>query len=449
MFIGKTKTPFVMKKVLLALAIIASVQAAYAQTGHEALMKAIEKAQEATQNPKKAANPATWTTLAQAYLNAYNAPTGNILSGVDKAQLALTMGKDKPTSSENVVLGGVQYVKDVYADKNLYFNANGILEFVEITKPVIPDALVKALDAYKKAHEVDAKGKKTEDIKSGIMLVNTSYTEDATVAYTIGNLSKAAELFAAAYEASLVQPYAKVDTASLSNAGLVSVMSNNFANAQKYYEKCLEYNYFGDNGSVYANLAECAQKLDTTAAGRAKAKVYLEEGFQKFPNSEQNLYGLINYYSASGESADELFKLIGKAKANSPDNPSIYYVEGNAYSKLERYDEALKSYRDAQKVDPKFNWGYIGEGTLHTTRADKLVEEAQKTLDDAKYTQLVDEYYKAMAAGIDVYEKAIEITADENLKRTIGDILKTLYYRLREQDPKYQAGYDKYNELYK
>lgn len=439
----------IMRKVLLTLAILASSQAAFAQANQEALRGAIDKAQVAAQNPKKAVKPATWTSLAQAYLNAYTAPTSNVLQGVDRVQLALTMGKDKPVSTENVVLGGVEYSKDVYADKNLYFNAAGQMEFTEVTKPVVEDALAKALEAYKKAHEVDAKGQKTEDITNGIMRISENFAADATTAYRIGDMSKAKVLFEQAYETSLVKPYARIDTASLSNAGLVAFMSNDFASARKFYEKCLDYGYFGDNGSVYARLADCAQKLDTSAVGRTKAKEYLEEGFQKYPNSEENLYGLINYYSASGESADQLFELIGKAKANSPENPSIYYVEGNAYAKLDRYDEALASYREAQKVDPNFNWGYIGEGTLHTALADKLVDEAQKTFDDKKYTELVDQYYKAMAAGIEVYEKAIAITKDENLQRTIGDILKTLYYRLRDQDPKYQAGYDKYSELYK
>lgn len=435
-----------MKKILIALAVLASFQVANAQTG-DALTKAIEKAQEATQNPKKATNVATWLTLAKTYMDAYNAPTGSILPGINKTELALTL-KEKPASTQDVVISGQQFTKEVYADKNLYFSGNGQLEFVEVTKPVVENALSKALEAYQKAFEVDTKGKKAEDISNGIKQVSSDFAADAATAYRLGDFSKSKDLFSDAVDASLVKPYNQLDTASLSNAGLVSFFASDFASAQSFYEKCLHYNYYGDNGNVFARLADCAQKLDTTAAGKDKAKAYLEEGFEKFPQSEENLYGLINYYSSTGESADELFKLIDKAKAKAPDNASIYYVEGNAYAKLDKFDEALSSYRDAQKVDPEFNWGYIGEGSLYTGKADKLVEEAQKTLDDAKYTELVNQYYAAMSSAIDVYEKAFEKTKEESLKGTIGEILKTLYYRLREQDPKYQAGYEKYSALY-
>ena len=438
-----------MKKILIVLAVLASFQVANAQNNSEALTKEIEKAQTLTQNPKKAANPASWLTLAKAYVAAYNAPTGNIIPGISKTELALTMAKEKPQSSENVTINGQQYTKDVYADKNLYISPSGQLDIVEVTKPVVKDALSKALEAYQQAFSCDTKGKKTQEISEGIKQIATYFANDAANAYRLSDLKKSKELFANAVDASMTKPYEKLDTASLSNAGLVSFMDKDYASAQKYYEKCVENKFYGDNGGIYARLADCAMALDTTAAGKAKAKGYLEQGFEKFPQSEENLYGLINYYSASGESEDQLFALIDKAKAKSPDNASIYYVEGNAYAKLNKFDEALAAYRQAQKVDPKFNWGFIGEGSLYTGKADKLVAEAQQTLDDAKYTALVNQYYDAMKSAIDVYEKAYDLTTDESLKPTLGDILKTLYYRLREQDPKYQAGYEKYLAIYK
>ena len=51
-----------MKKILLVLALIATVQFAYAQKP-EALKKAVEKAEVEAQNPKKAAKAATWLKL--------------------------------------------------------------------------------------------------------------------------------------------------------------------------------------------------------------------------------------------------------------------------------------------------------------------------------------------------------------------------------------------------
>lgn len=53
------------------------------------------------------------------------------------------MGSEKAQSTEVVTINGEQYEKNVYADKNLYFNDKGQLAIIEVTKPVYADALEK------------------------------------------------------------------------------------------------------------------------------------------------------------------------------------------------------------------------------------------------------------------------------------------------------------------
>ena len=62
-----------MKRILIALAVLFSVQLADAQVTPDAARKALDKAIEATRNEKKAAKPDTWLKLAAAYMDAYNA----------------------------------------------------------------------------------------------------------------------------------------------------------------------------------------------------------------------------------------------------------------------------------------------------------------------------------------------------------------------------------------
>ena len=106
-----------MKKILIVLALLASVQVANAQGGVAAAKKALDAAIEASQNAKKATKVATWTKLAETYLDAYNAPSSNVWIGATENELKLAMGNDKPSSTETVDLGGEQYVKQVFADK--------------------------------------------------------------------------------------------------------------------------------------------------------------------------------------------------------------------------------------------------------------------------------------------------------------------------------------------
>ena len=431
-----------MKKILIVLAVLASVPFANAQTNVNAVKKAVETAQAATQNTKKAAKAATWLKLANAYMNAYNAPTGNILPGTSQTELKLLLGNDKPTSTEAVVLNNAQYTKEVYADKNLYFDGSGRLAIVDVTNPVYADALEQALAAYKKAFALDPG--KSKDVTAGLKTIAEKYVNEAYSAYSLGNIEKANTLFEAAYSAAAEKPYEHIDTNSLYNTGFTAWNLGNFGKARTAFEKCLDYKYFGEGGEVFAKLADCAAKLDTSKAGALAAKDYLEKGFAQFPESQSILIGLINYYVSSGENTDKLFSLLDNAKKNEPNNASLYYVEGNARLKLGDADKAVEAYRKCAEIDPKYEWGFFGEGQLHYNKAVELSEKAQSELDDAKYMALVQQFETELKASIEPFEKTFEMARDEQLKSVAAEYLKNVYFRFRDQDPKFKAGYEKY-----
>ena len=86
-----------MKRILIALAVLLSVQVADAQTkSPDAAKKAVAAAEAAAENPKKAAKVATWVKLATSYMDAYNAPAGSAWIGASKQELQLLMGGQQP-----------------------------------------------------------------------------------------------------------------------------------------------------------------------------------------------------------------------------------------------------------------------------------------------------------------------------------------------------------------
>ena len=436
-----------MKKIFIVLALLASFQVANAQGGVGAAKKALDAAIAASQNAKKADKVATWTKLAETYIDAYNAPSANVWVGATENELKLAMGNDRASSAEEVVLGGEQYTKQVYADKNLYFNGKGQLEIIEVTKPIVENALSKALEAYKKAYELDTKATKTKDIAAGIKNIVSKFNTEAYNAYTLGNVVASERLFENAFSASSQKPCEAIDTSSLYNAGWTSYASENYGKAKVLFDKCLDYGYFAKDGEVFVKLADCASKLDTTAAGKVAQKNYLEQGFTKFPQSQGLLIGLINYYINSGEDTNRLFTLIDDAKKNEPNNASLYYVEGNIHSKLGNVDEAIAAYEKCAVIDPNYEYGYIGEGLMYYNQASEFVEKAQNEMDDNKYMALVQQFEKALKGCIDPFEKAYSISKDEGIKSSIAEYLKNAYYRFRDEDPKYMAGYEKYTKL--
>lgn len=430
-----------MKKILLALAMFAAIQVADAQVKSAAdVKKSVEAAEAATQNVKKAVKTATWLKLGQEYVKAYDAPTGNILPGSNKTELTLMMGSEKPVSSEEVTVNNERYTKDVYADKNLYFNQNGQLVIIEVTKPVYKDALERAVKAYQKAYELDEKHAKDKDVAAAFDYISQKYVSEAFNKYTFGDVATASKLFEKAADVEALAPLSKIDTSVIYNAGFTAMAAKDNERALKFFKRCYDLGYYYEGGEVFARLAE----VDTL-----NTKKYLEEGFSKFPQSQSILIGLINYYLKNNEDTETLFGLLDKAKANEPNNASLFYVEGNIRAQLGQIDKAVVAYEECAKINPEYEYGFIGEGTMFYNRAIELQTKAQEEIDDAKYMALVKEFEESLKSCIAPFEKAFEITKDANIKAGIASYLKNAFYRFREESAENQTKYEKYAEIAK
>lgn len=451
-----------MKRILLAIALFASVTVANAQQSGvksvAAAQKAVEKAIEKTENPKQAAKPDTWIKLAKSYVDAYNAPMGNGWIGATRQDLALILGEDRPSSEEWVEIQGQQFIKAVFETRDYYYNEQEVLSMIIVTKPVYADALEQALAAYEQAYACDDKGKKAKDIREGLQVIASKFTQDAYNAYTLGDTEKATYCFEMAVKASETKPCEVVDTNAVYNSALLSYLDGaaleakgdtvaaqtRYDKAESYYKKCLDLKYYSDGGDVFAKLADLEIKKGNKEAGRD----YLEQAFQMFPQSQSILVGLINFYMTSGENTDRLFQLVDAAKQNEPNNASLYYVEGNIYLELGREDEAVAAYSKCSEINPDYEFGYIGVGQLYYNKAVRIQEEAAQILDDAEYEARVQDFMEALKSCIEPFELAFAITKDDSIKVAIAEYLKNACYRFSD-DPVYAEKYKKYNAVVK
>ena len=192
-----------MKKILLVLALACGMQVAFAQKSDADLQKAVDKALAATQDAKKAVKPATWVTLAKAYMAAYANPVANFTTGIDKNTFAM-MNKEKPVSVSDVVLDGQAFEKQSFSHVDVYFNAAGVLAIVDVTRQSVPgDLLGLAAEAYAKAFEL---GGKEKDIDPKLQEIVNDYYNDAFTAYQLGDIAKASKLFKGAADVSVLAP---------------------------------------------------------------------------------------------------------------------------------------------------------------------------------------------------------------------------------------------------
>ena len=447
-----------MKRIFIALALVLSLQVADAQVkSPAAVKKAVEAAEAASQDPKKNIKPTTWLKLAEAYMNAYTNPAGIGWVGASKQELQMLMAGQQPLSVEQAEVAGEAYTKEVYATCNYYFNGAGVLQIIEVTAPLYEDALENARVAYYEANKVDAKQAKLKDVNAGLEDIARKYINDAFNSYQFGDLAGASVLFEKAAKAAATEPLNKIDTTAVYNAGFTAWMVQDYERAKSFFLECLAVPYYHEDGEVYSKLADVYAKL----GDKAMTVETLEKGFSQFPQSQSILIGLINYYLENNENPERLFELIDMAKKNEPNNASLFYVEGNIYNELrqatkddeakaaEYLAKAVEAYDACEGVNPAYEFGHIGKGVMYYNYAIEIQEKANLEFDDKKYMALVEQFEAALMNSLEPFEKAFAVSADNNLKVSIAEYLKNIYYRFVSKGAEYEAGYNKYAEIVK
>ena len=435
-----------MKRILLAVSLILSITAVSAQPKSAAdAAKAIEKAKTASQDAKKAAKPATWINLAKAYLEAYEQPTKNLLVNTPQMEVKLFLKDQKVLGSEEFKGPESVYTVDHYADKDLYYNQNGILEMWKVTKPAVEgDLLGEALNCISKAASVDPKGSKAKDLAEMVENIHGKLNNDALSSYLIGDFPAAAKLFEQTVDSYANPVVGKIDSLNTYYTAMVSNMAGDKDNSIKFYNKCIDMGFYQE-GNTFSNLAA----IYKDAGDIETCKATLEKGFAAYPQSQGILVGLINLYRESGEDNSKLFDLLHTAQKNEPTNASLFYVEGEIYKQLGDIDNAVKYYEKSVEANPTYVFGKLGQGILFYENAVKIQDEAANEFDDAKYMALLEKIDESLAKAIDPFEQAFTMTDDNEVKTAVAEYLKNIYFRLREKNESYAALFEKYNNFLK
>lgn len=431
-----------MKKIMIAFALMLAFQTVKSQeirTPAE-IKSALASAEKASNDAKKAEKVATWFKLGKVNLDAYVTAQGYGAVGLSEQEVQLMMSNEKDAPVSEEVVGGVPMKKVSYSTAD-YFYQDGKLAIVKITKPFTENALEKSAAAFGKAHTLDIKGQKTKDITEALEKLDKFFNEEAYLAYRFGDMKTASEYFEKAYKVSIQAPLSKMDSAALYNAGFTAWSDNNLDRAKTLFTDAVAINYVGEGGDAYVKLSDIADKQ----GDKALSKEWLEKGFVLYPESQGILVGLINYYVTSGENTSELFAIIDKAKANEPNNASLFYVEGNVHKNLNEIDEALAAYDKCSVINPNYEYGLIGKGILFYEQALKFQDLASNEMDDAKWEEYNKQFENALRSCIEPFEKAFEITGDASVRKSICEYLKNACFRFRNEDESYMKKYEKYS----
>jgi len=78
-----------------------------------------------------------------------------------------------------------------------------------------------------------------------------------------------------------------------------------------------------------------------------------------------------------------------------------------------------------------------------------ISEKAALEMNDAKYEVLMNECETALLDAKTPFEKAFEVTKDNEIKVNIAAYLKNIYYRFYSKGAEWEEGYNKYSEIVK
>ncbi len=429
-----------MKRLILTFGAILIVSFAFAQqiakqTDFSKIEKKIEKSTAEISNPKKAAVAKTWLNRGNIMREAYEAMLLSTRPEMPENEFTLIIGKPKEKKQEII---DDQVVEILVMDRISFFFVDGKLNSWEYTKPVFNEPLKEALTSYKKALELDQKGRSQKELKENFTKLKYNFISEGLNYYNRKNYALSHDYFTKGIEVGEMPIVAHVDTALIYYAGLSAQLAGKTEEAIELYKKSIDYKYAAE-GNVYFNIYEAYNSLEKSEEGLK----YLEVGFTRFPKNIQLLYGLINYYITKGEDPNKVLGFIQTAKEQEPDNASLFFAEGTLYDKLENFHMAILSYTKAIELNPQFFDAIYNLGALHYNKGVKYIEEANKlpVREFTKIDALEAKAKEEFKTCIPFMEKAHEVNPTD--KATL-ESLKNLYFRFRNEGKEYM---DKYNEV--
>jgi len=291
------------------------------------------------------------------------------------------------------------------------------------------EPLTEALESYKKALELDEKGRHDNSLKVKLTLLTNDLTNQAVDAFNNNNYQKALQSFEHILDVQSIDiikqdnPEA-VDTVIIFNAGLAAYNAENYEKAIKYYEEAAKYDY---NGARTYSLIANAYQMNKDTLGALQA---LQEGFKKYPDDNTVLTSMIQIYLDLNKT-EEAMKYLNMAIEQDPNNATYHFAQGTLYEKMENVDKAIQAYKTAIENDEKFFNAYYNLGALYYNEGVKQIEVANSIP-----TSETDRYTEALAKADDWFKKALpymekchELQPEDEMTM---ESLKNLYYRLKD-----------------
>jgi tetratricopeptide (TPR) repeat protein len=353
----------------------------------------------------------------------------------NELQILFSQPKQIQTRSE----GQKTFEDYIYDRITVTLEGDKVESWIE-TQKICENPLPMADEAYRKAIELDTDNKLNDKIREGLQELKLYYESEGIDAFNTKDYGKAYEYFNNVLKINELQPMEGItDTLIYYSAARAAKESGKDEIAIQNFKKTLDLNY--DEPFIYVFMNESYKAIGDTAS----ALEILKKGFEKHPENQSILIELINFYLLRGKSKEAL-EYLSLAKEDDPENVSFIFAEGTIYDKLGRTDDAIEAYKKCIELDSTYFNAFFNLGVVYYNKAVKIIDDAQKIEDLKTYNEMMASSEAEFSNAIPFMEKADEIAPENNVKCEVLNTLKTLYYRVKNEE-KRLATIDKMTEI--
>jgi type IV pilus assembly protein PilF len=178
--------------------------------------------------------------------------------------------------------------------------------------------------------------------------------------------------------------------------GLAYMMKGQFDIAEKYFLKCLEVK--PDFTEARNNLGMVYQETEQLDKAERQFRIASED--MTYSSRHLAYYNLARLYYLQ-EKDQEALDCVQTAVKMSTEFGLGYHLQGVLYNKRGQYEDAINSYKRAQKIirdDVNLNYN-LGEAYFNNkqmARAQRIFEEIYPNVTDVEMKTKIDEYLKAI-----------------------------------------------------
>ncbi|MBQ1697753.1 MAG: tetratricopeptide repeat protein [Bacteroidales bacterium] len=441
-----------MKRTILTAAVVAMLfSTAMAQTKKaiDDYKAQIENSDKEVADAKKGSQTKVWENRGKLLVEAFRANTKGIYASMPASKsdanlfnnLELIAGAPTEKKTEG------EYELWVYPTVTYYIQ-NDQVQYWRETYIADADALPKAVDAFRKAAELDPKGayKDKKTTKELIKDLRNALYNDGINAYMLKDFKTATKDFSKALE--LVE-FPRAESDSIIQDGQIAYYAALCANesgdkvqAERMFKKAADMNYQISSCYHYIYLIT-KEKGDEDAAFKI-----LTDAYKKYPTEEQLLYDVINYYLEKKQYT-EAENYLNTAINEHPNNLVLYSVKAsiyvNNYTALkDKYKTDLNKCSEFKKAafrergNPKEQQRLEGEAA-----AQQKVADATKADFLANQNKANDCYKKMLAKDANNYDANFMLGIVSYDRAEIYQIEKDLIPMSEDKDGSKAAAKDK------